>query len=262
MSQEAGEIQVRVDAPVGTIVISRPQRANALDRQLLRRFLEALHDLHSSGQVKAVIVTGGGATFCSGTDLRELNQSFQEDAPFEVWHQDSQLWLEIIETMLRFPKPVIAAVNGPAVGAGVALMLAADFVIASETASLSVPESHRGLSAGPTLPLLNFRLGASVAAQLLFTSCVVDADRAEKLGLFHELVADDMVWARAFELANTTAKGARESHQMAKQMINETIGESLMTQLSIGAANMAAARTTDAAREGVSAFLEKRDPKW
>ena len=84
----------------------------------------------------------------------------------------------------------------------------------------------------------------------------------KKLGLFHELVPNDFVWAKAFEWAQSATEGARESHQMAKQMLNETIGESLITQLSIGAANMAAARTTEAAQEGIAAFLEKRKPKW
>ena len=125
-----------------------------------------------------------------------------------------------------------------------------------------MPEALRGLSAGVTTPLLNFRLGASVASSLLYSAAAVEANEALTFGLFHEVVETELVWARSFEMAKECAAGARESHQLTKQMLNETIGETLMTQLSIGAANMAAARTTDAAKEGVAAFLEKREPNW
>ena len=143
-----------------------------------------------------------------------------------------------------------------------AVMLAADFVIASDHASIQMPESQRGLSPGLSTPLLNFRIGSSAAARLLLTGAKVSAEEAKNLGLFHELVTPEQVWARCFEMANQCAAGARESHQLTKQMINETLGEDLLTQLRVGAAHMATARTTDAAREGVSAFLEKREPQW
>ena len=111
-------------------------------------------------------------------------------------------------------------------------------------------------------PLLTFRVGAGVASKILFCGQPVLADEATRLGLFHETVSDDLIWARSHELATRCAAGARESYQMTRQMLNETIGESLFTQLSIGAANMAAARTTPAAIEGIKAFLEKRTPDW
>ncbi len=125
-----------------------------------------------------------------------------------------------------------------------------------------MPEPKRGLSAGITTPLLSFRIGTGLAARVLFAGQPIDAAEALNLGLFHEVVSDELIWARSYELAKTFAEGARESHQLTKRMLNETIGETLFTQLSIGAANMAAARTTDAAIEGINAFLEKRDPNW
>jgi enoyl-CoA hydratase/carnithine racemase len=164
--------------------------------------------------------------------------------------------------MLRYPKPIIAAVNGWNVGSGLALMLASDIVIAGESSKLLMPEALRGLNAGMTTPLLSFRVGSGPAAKILFCGKPVLAEESIRLGLFHEMVDDDLIWARAHELATQCAAGARESHQMTRQMLNETIGESLFTQLSIGAANMAAARTTPAATEGINAFLEKREPDW
>lgn len=255
-------VQVRKDGPSGTIVINRPDRRNALSREIIQMLGEALDDFYGEKSVRAVILTGTGDTFCSGTDLHQLKETFESGKALETWHSDARDFLELIEKMLRFPKPIISSVNGWVVGSGVSLMLASDIVIAGHESKLRMPEALRGLNAGITTPLLSFRVGTSMASSILYSGAPVAADEALNLGLFHETVDDDLVWARSFELAGQCAAGARESHQMTKQLINETIGEHLFTQLSIGAASMAAARTTLAAKEGIDAFLEKRDPNW
>jgi methylglutaconyl-CoA hydratase len=262
---ESRDIQFRVDPPAATIVLNREGRRNALDLKSTADLLQLFSDCHGEKRVRAIILTGAGSTFCSGTDLKDLQASYDETQAlqmFENWQLQSQQYLQLLETMLRFPKPILAAVNGPVVGIGLALMLASDYVVASEKAFLVSPESRLGLSASLTAPLLAFRGGTAITNRILLTGEKIDSGEASRLGLVHETVNEDMVWARSFELAKQFATGARESQQMTKQMINDTIGESLLTQLSVGAANMAAARITDAAKEGVSAFLEKRDPNW
>ncbi len=101
-----------------------------------------------------------------------------------------------------------------------------------------------------------------MSGYLLCTSAVIDAQRARQWGVFHEVVKADHLWPRAVELAEQCARGAPESLQLTKRMLNETIGEQLLTLLSAGAAVSATARTTEAAAEGLKAFLEKREPKW
>lgn len=255
-------VQVRKDGPSGTIVINRPACRNAISREIVGMISQALDDLYGERSVRAVILTGTGETFCSGTDLVQLQETAGAKNALEIWHNDSRELLELIEKMLRYPKPIIASVNGWAVGSGLALMLASDIVVAGDNAKLLAPEARRGLSAGLTTPLLSFRAGTAAASNVLYSGEALGAAAALKLGLIHEIVKDDLLWARCFEIAQQCALGARESHQITKQLLNETIGEQLFTQLSIGAANMAAARTTDAAKEGVAAFLEKREPKW
>ena len=261
----ASSIQFRIDAPAATIALDRANRQNALDLGCIAELLQSLSDCHSEKKVRAVILTGTGDTFCSGTDLHGLNVSFAETQAmdmFQNWELQSKKYLQLIETMLRYPKPIIVAANGPVIGTGLAIMLAADYVVGSENAYLQSPESRLGLSAGLTAPLLNFRAGSGLASRLMLTGEKMEASAATQAGLFHETVAPDFVWARAFEVAKQCALGARESHQMTKQILNETVGENLITQLTVGAANLAAARITDAAKEGVSAFLEKREPNW
>ena len=178
------------------------------------------------------------------------------------WYEDAELYKELLETMLRFPKPIIAAVNGPAIAGGAGLVLASDLVIGTTPATFGLPEPRRGIVAGLVSPLLTFRIGGGHAARLLLTAETIDAAEAQRIGIFHESVADEAVWARAQELAVQIARSAPEALQLTKRMLNESIGEALFTQLSAGAAASATARTTEAAVEGLAAFLEKREPKW
>jgi len=262
MSELSGLVQVRVDEPSGTVTLNRPQVLNALNLATIQELTQAISDLHLERRVRAIILTGSGANFCAGTDLKELSDTFEMETPYTRWYEEVTALKELIEMLLRCPKPVIAAVNGWVAGTGLALMLAADLVVASEDCRLLVPESQRGLSSGLTTPLLSFRLGNNSLTQMLFTGQPLPAHVAATKGLIHEVVPHDYVWARSQEFARQIASGARESHQMAKRMINESIGENLFTLLSIGASDMATARITDAAKEGIQAFLEKRNPHW
>lgn len=255
-------LQLKKHVPSGTIILNRPDKRNALSRQLLTELQQAFDDFHQERKVRAVILTGAGQAFCSGMDLGEMLATSKQPDAHAMWYQDAVLYKELMETMLRFPKPIIAAVNGAAVAGGAGLVLASDIVIASRTASFGLPEPLRGLVAGLVSPLLEFRVGGGCAANLLLTGDIISADEALRLRLFHELVEEHLVWARAHAVAEQCARAAPEALQLTKKMINETIGEHLGVLLSAGAAASATARTTQAAAEGLAAFLEKREPQW
>ena len=255
-------VLVKKNLPSGTIVLNRPDRRNALSRQMLADISQALDDLHQERKVRAVILTGAGTAFCAGMDLSEMQATAQQEGAQEQWHHDAVQYRELIDKMLQFPKPIIAAVNGPAVAGGAGLVLASDIVIGTPEARFGLPEPQRGIVAGLVSPLLVFRIGGSHAANLLLTARTIEAAEAQRIGLYHEVVKNDLVWARAQEIAGEIAASAPEALLLTKRMLNETIGEHLQTLLSAGAATSAAARTTEAAREGLAAFLEKREPKW
>jgi enoyl-CoA hydratase/carnithine racemase len=195
-------------------------------------------------------------------DLAEMQETAQQPDAAQQWHRDAVQYRELVETMLRFPKPIIAAVNGPAIAGGAGLVLASDIVVASPEAKFGLPEPRRGIVAGLVAPLLVFRIGGSQAARLLLTAGTIEPAESHRIGIFHEVVNSDLVWARAQELAGEIAQSAPEALLLTKRMLNETIGEHLPTLLTAGAAASATARTTEAAREGLAAFLEKREPKW
>jgi methylglutaconyl-CoA hydratase len=255
-------VKVHVHEQTGTLVLNRPEKRNALSRELIADIDQALHDLHGQRRVRAVILSAAGPAFCAGMDLSEMQAASKEADALSRWHDDALVYRDLLETMLRFPKPLIAAVHGPAMAGGFGLVLACDVVLAAPEASFGLPEPKRGLVAGMVAPLLAFRVGAGRAAYLLLTARTMSSEEAHRIGLAHEVVKADQLWARGQQIAAECAQSAPEALLMTKRMLNETIGENLTTLLAAGAAVSATARTTEAAAEGLAAFLEKREPKW
>jgi methylglutaconyl-CoA hydratase len=255
-------LKLKKNAPSGTIVLNRPEKRNAISRQMLVDITQALDDFHGEKSVRAIILTGAGTAFCSGMDLHEMQETAKQPNAWQVWHADALAYKELLEKIMYYPKPIIACVNGAAMAGGLGLVLASDLVVCADNAIFGLPEPRRGIVAGLVAPLLDFRLGASRAAHILFTGRNFSATEAQQMGLVHELTSNDMSWVRAHELAKEVALSAPEALQLTKKMLNETIGEHLLTSLASGAAASATARTTDAATEGLAAFMEKRNPTW
>jgi methylglutaconyl-CoA hydratase len=257
-------VDVKVTGAVGTIVLNRPERRNALSRATISQLQDALGDLHQERRVRAVILTGAGTAFCAGMDLVELvaDDNRPEAEKQQAWGELFDQYRELVVQMLELPKPIIASVNGPAAAGGAGLVLASDIVVASPPAQFGLPEPRRGLVAGVVTPLLVFRAGGGAAARMLLTSSMFPAEEAYRLGIYHEMIDEARLWARCVHIAEECAAGAPEAVQLTKRHLYETIGEHLSTQLSVGAAITATSRTTEAAQEGLKAFTEKRPPEW
>jgi methylglutaconyl-CoA hydratase len=264
MFMESSAIDVKVTGVVGTIVLNRPDRRNALTRAMIAQISEALGDLHLERRVRAIVLTGAGTAFCAGMDLHEMHAA--ATLPDSEKNQDfgdtAEAYCELVTQMIELPKPIIASVNGPAVAGGAGLVLASDIVVASPTAQFGLPEPRRGIIAGVVAPLLAFRCGGGHAARLLLTSTIYPAEEAYRLGIYHELIDEPRLWARCAQLGEECAAGAPEALQLTKRLLYETIAEQLATQLTVGAAMSATSRTTEAAQEGLTAFIEKRKPEW
>jgi enoyl-CoA hydratase/carnithine racemase len=257
-------IKVKVNGCTGTIILDRAYACNALNREMVEQIAQAFDDLRQEKRVRGIVLTGAGPHFCSGVDLKELQESGPSDAPetLSQWHADASRLQALFEQMLQLPKPIIAAVDGSAWGAGFGLVLASDLVVASHRSTFAVPAPRMGLVSGLLAPLLYFRIGASLASQVLIGASELSAPDAKDLGFVHHLVASDHIWVRASGWVDSIAEGAAESIQLTKKMLNETIGEQLSTWLACGAAATATSLTTEAATEGLKAFVEKRPPKF
>lgn len=262
MNNHAPLVKIHVHDHTGTIILNRPDKRNALTRDMIVDLMQALEDLRCERRVRAIVLSASGAAFCAGMDLNEMQATAAAPNAQQLWHNDAVAYRDLVEAMLRLPKPIIAAVGGPAVAGGAGLVLASDIVLASPEAKFGLPEPKRGIVAGLIAPLLTFRIGAGCAAYLLMTSQLISADEAFRIGIYHELMAGEKLWPRASQLAGEIAGCASEAILLTKRMLNETIGESLTTLLTAGAAVSATARTTEAAAEGLAAFLEHREPKF
>lgn len=265
--QRAARVQhvdVKVHGNIATIMLDRPAARNALNPPLIEGLQMAFSDLHQEQRVRAVILTGCGDHFCSGTDLKVFAaiSALPESEALSQWFTAWRHLAELLEQMLRFPKPIVAAVDGAAVGAGFGLALASDIIVASARAEFVASAVRRGLVGGVTAALLSFRLGGATAARMLLTGQSIDAAEAYRLGLSTAPVPPEQIWIAAREMADQCTHGPQEAVQATKRLLNERIGETLLIQLAAGAADSATACTTEAASEGIQSFLEHRDPQW
>ncbi|MGB7344358.1 MAG: enoyl-CoA hydratase/isomerase family protein [Pirellulaceae bacterium] len=257
-------VQVKVHQGVATIKLDRQAMRNALNPILVGDLQTAFSDVHQEKRVKAVILTGAGSDFCSGIDLKvlaEISELSQQESLaqwFATWRQLT----ELLEQMLRFPKIVVAAIDGAAYGSGLALALACDMMVLSKRAKLSANAVNLGLVGGATTTLLAFRFGGSVAARMALSGNVIDSQQAFAMGVCEKPVESDQIWVASNDLATRCVSGPLEAIQANKRLLNEGIGERLFSQLSAAAADSATACTTESAAEGIRAFTENRQPQW
>ena len=262
MIMPSDTVEIRVDAPVGTITLARPDDGNALTRSMIEALRQAISDMHMEKRVRAVVLAGAGSSLCVGRDPREHQASDDQPDDLRRWGEQADEYRALLVQMLEFPKPIIASVNGPALGEGAGLVLACDTVVGCEEADFGFLEPRHGLVAGVAAPLLAYRFGSGIASRLLVTAQTIDASEAARIGIYHELAAQRLVWARAAEIGRSCAELAPQAVQLTKRLLYETVGEQLTTQLTSGAAASATALTTEAAREGHRAQIEDRPPNW
>lgn len=258
-------VEVKVHDNVATLLMDRASVHNSLHPTMIEDLKQAFSDVHQEKRVRAVILSARGDHFCAGTDLRVFGEiaSLPEADALAQWFSAWSHLTELFEQMLRLPKPIVAAVDGVAVGAGLGLALASDLVVPSTRARFGANAVRRGMVGGATAALLSFRLGGSVAARMLMTGEIIDADEAYRIGLcVSPPVPPDQIWVSAKDWATRCTHGPAEATQATKRLLNESIGELLMTQLAAGAADSATSCTTEAANEGIRSFVDGRTPKW
>jgi len=216
---------LHLDAPqAGTVVLrlNRPERLNAINEVMVRELKDACLDIGADHAVRVVVLTGAGRGFCSGIDLRDFGPSVPAAAAPAIDRLRFQEMMASLPLALRaLPQPVIAAVNGPAVGGGLALCLAADVRLCSTSASFGNAAILIGLSGAEMgmsyhLPRI---VGTSVAADWMLTGRAVSAEEAHRRGLVSELIDDDRLLDRALELADQIAANSPLGVQMTKRAL-------------------------------------------
>ncbi len=248
---------------VATITLDRPDAMNSLTLATKDALRDALHAAAADEAVRCVVVTGTGKAFCVGQDLREHAHSLATQPMESVWSTVPQHYAPIAATIANMPKPVVAAVNGIAAGAGASIAFACDFRLVADTAGFNTAFAGIGLScdtgASWTLPRL---IGYGRAIELLMMPRTVKAEEACRLGIATRVVAPADLVTAATELATTLAAGPTLAYAAIKRTVGYGADHSLAASLELEAAEMASTGASQDHRDAVTAFMAKRPPAF
>lgn len=228
---------------------------------MIEELAAEITQINLNPNIRVLVITGVGRAFCSGADVGDMAKAATGTPIYlRTW---TQMAHKVIHAITNLEKPVIAKVNGPAVGIGCSLALSADIIIASEKAYFSLIFSRIGLipdgGASYHLPRL---VGLAKAKELILTARKVEAREAEKIGLISNVIAANNLDFEVDKLADQLANGPTIAFGIAKKIMNKGLNMDLGAVLEIEASGQALAGTTEDAREGVMAFLEKREPRF
>ena len=251
-------VKVSRDGAVATVVINRADKLNALNADVLRALGAAIDDLSANPELGATIITGAGKAFVAGADIGRFNEMSAEQARAFV-----QLGQSVFSAIESAACPVIAAVNGFALGGGCELALACDFIYASEKAKLGQPEVNLGIIPGfGGTQRLSRRVGIAMARELIYTARIIDAQEALRIGLVNRVVAAESLLDEAKATARGIASKAPLAIRAAKRALLQGEEKSLGEANRIEIERFVEAFDTQDRVEGVHAFLEKRESKF
>ncbi|MFQ6017983.1 MAG: enoyl-CoA hydratase [Kiloniellaceae bacterium] len=242
---------------VGLITLNRPDALNALDTALMAELARALDDFEAEEEIGCIVLTGSEKAFAAGADIKEMRDktymdAFQADFVTAGWERLSEV-----------RKPVVAAVAGYALGGGCEIAMMCDIIIAAETAQFGQPEIKLGTipGIGGTQRLARF-IGKPKAMDLCLTGRMMDAAEAERAGLIARVVPADRLLEEAMKTAETIASLSRPAVMMAKEAINRAYETTLAEGIRFERRVFHATFATQDQKEGMSAFIEKRAPRW
>ena len=250
-------LTVEIDEYVALIRLNRPEALNALNSQLMKELGDALADADRNDKVRCIVLTGSEKAFAAGADIKEMAQkSF-----VEVY--DENLFGDEIARITATRKPIIAAVSGYALGGGCELAMACDFIICADNAKFGQPEINLGVIAGigGTQRLTRF-VGKSKSMEMHLTGRFMDATEAERSGLVSRVVSATKLIAEATAVARKIAEKSQIAVMAAKESVNRAYETTLAEGLLFERRNFQALFATEDQKEGMTAFLEKREPQF
>lgn len=258
---------VRVEEPrpgVALVTLDRPERLNALSWPMIDRLLETFARLGADHRVRAIVLTGAGRGFCSGLDLSSQDEVGTYDDAITVLRRQERV-ASLATTLVNLDRPVIAAVNGPAAGGGMALALACDIRVLSEAGRMHVAFVRLGLSGCDVgvswlLPRI---VGLGMASELMLTGRQVAAEEALRIGLANRVVAPDELLDACLEIAGQIAANSPFAVWMTREVLHRNLGAgSLEAAIELENRTQVLATRTDDHREALDAFRERRPPRF
>jgi len=252
-------LQIDVKEQVATITLNRPESLNAVNPQMHTELEELFGEISADDGVNAIVLTGAGRAFCAGGDVKGMDQRVREGTRRVPLRGAKRL----IRNLLEVEQPLIAAVNGDAVGLGATIALFCDIIIAAENARIGDTHVKVGLVAGDggavIWPLL---VGVAKAKELLFTGDLIPAQEAERIGLINRMVPQGKAYAEALALAKRLAAGPTQAIRWTKLATNKRIKDEVNLVLDASLAVETLSAATEDHKEAARAFVEKRPPRY
>ncbi len=251
-------VETKIDGAVGCLTLNRPDKRNAIDDGMRVAMADALTAFDADASIRIVILTGAGVAFCAGVDLSSAPSGAHETQNNPVGGRP-----RLTDPFDRFTKPVLAAINGVAVGGGLELALACDMRIASTSAKFGLPEVRIGSLAGSGgTQRLPAAIGRALAAQMLFTGEMISAERALQAGLVSEVVEPAALMEHAWAIARTVGKNAPLSLRAIKRALRAANDVPLASGLELERSLFSSLAGTEDRQEGRNAFRERRTPNF
>lgn len=245
---------------VATVFLSDPERRNPLSPEMVEGLLQALDALEADPEVRVVVLTGRGRAFSAGADLAFLEKVTELGA--EENYRHSLSLMRLFHRLYTFPKPTVAAVNGPAVAGGAGLALASDLVVMDGEAQMGFTEVRIGFVAALVSVLLTRAVGEKAAKDLLLTGRLLGAEEAKALGLVNRVAPPGKALEEARALAEEVAGNAPTSLRLTKELLLALPGMGLEEGFRLAALANAWVRETGDLKEGIRAFFERRKPRF
>lgn len=255
---EFKNLEIKREGKIAIVTISREKALNALNAETIKELKTFFHNHWGDDSVLGIIITGAGKAFVAGADVKELAQCDVISA-----EETSRIGLHLMHLIENFPRPVIAAVNGFALGGGCELAMACDIRVVSEKAKFGQPEVSLGIipGYGGTQRLARL-VGRGKAKQLIFTGDIIDGTEAYRIGLADEVCPPEELMDKALEMANKIVAKAPIAISKAKECINKGLDVDLSTGCDIEKISFGTIYGTTDCKEGLNAFLEKRKAEF
>ena len=250
-------ITVRREGALLYVTLNRPERRNALTPRMIGELLVVLEDAQACSDLKVLIISGAGKGFCSGADLLQMSGS-GEGSDFEKKGGYPELLLALCNTTL----PVVAAVNGHAMGGGLGLVAAATFAMARADAKLGTPEIKVGLFPFMIASVIEPIVGRRAMLEMMLLGKPLSAERGAELGLVREVIEAGQFDAKVRAFATSLARQSGSAVRLGLSALRDTEGLSLADKLPILQQRLVECLASDDAQEGLRAFMEKREPQW
>lgn len=240
---------------ITVLTLNRPEKRNALNIYLMQQLKSEIEECCTLGNQRVIILKGAGQAFCTGLDLNEANDP-------SLTEQSSEAIASLLKTIYNCPLATIATIHGIAAAGGAGIASACDFIVAAHDTKIGFPEVHRGIIPAIVSVFLRRQLAEHDLRELLLLGNWINAEKAKSMHLVHQIVPSEKLDIESIDLAKLVMKGGPESIAKTKQLLTQLYPISIEENIKVALDMHKSSRKSKEAKEGIQAFLEKRNPIW